>query len=217
MEATGLCGVVTRRLSLVFANSIYNPTWTSTISQSRPGFLPTCQHAPVLEINCCPHCIRSLSTSGCIPGCYSSYRIQHVSANRWITENIKLSEVILSSTSFGLNGSGCPPGSAFYLINRMSRQFFTYTLYPQFCSHQNDRHCHIQQVLRWSRSKRYHQRESQELPIDIRCQVRDPTLLLTCNTYHVTPAGFLKVFHLELPLSITWVLPWLGVDQTLSF
>jgi len=30
------------------------------------------------------------------------------------------------STSLGLNGSGCPPGSAFYLLNGMARRFILY-------------------------------------------------------------------------------------------
>jgi len=85
-------------------------------------------HVPILEISCCPHCHRSLSTTGRIPGCYSSSRIQHVGVNSEFIEILMLTEAIFPSTSFEINGSGCPPGSAHYVLSGISRFSLVYTL-----------------------------------------------------------------------------------------
>jgi len=61
--------------------------------------------------------------------------------------------------------------------------YFTYPHYPQFYSRQNGRHRHIQRLLRWSRPRDSHQPQSQELPIDIWSEVRDPPLLCLLVTH----------------------------------
>jgi len=92
-----------------------------------------------------------------------------------------------------------------------------YNHYPHSYSRENRRYCHIQPVFCRSRPKYYYQQQSQELPINVWSQVRDPTPALFRSTHFDTLAEFLKVSHSALPPSITWVLSQLVIDQRLNF
>ena len=122
------------------------PTRTCTFLS--PGSHCTCQHVPILEINCCPHCIRSLSTSGCIPGGYSSSRVQHVSTNRQFTENLTLRDYF---TQHEFWANRIRMSTRIHILPHQwygSSVFFAYAHYPKICSGQNCRHRHVQQVFR---------------------------------------------------------------------
>ena len=109
---------------------IYTPLQST--QSLRPGphsfVSSTCEHVRILEINYCPRRCLSLTTAGCVPGCHCPSRIQHVGFNGQFNENLTQTEDIIPSTSFGLNGSGCPPGSAFYLLNGMTPHYNLHTL-----------------------------------------------------------------------------------------
>jgi len=130
-----------------------------------------------------------------------------------------LSEFLfLFSTSLGLNGSGCPPGSAFYLLNGMTRRFIlsitttlsspaartavtvTYSKFyaetgPNFPISSNRKYC--------------------QLTFGVRYVIR---LLHMCCLVS-TPDHFAESPEVSLSalrLSITWVSPLFAIDWTLS-
>ena len=189
-------------------------TWTCTFLS--PGSHSTCQHVPILEINCCAHCILSLSTSGCIPGGYSSSRVQHVSTNRQFTENLTLKDYF---TQHEFWGNRIRMSTRIHILPHQwygSSVFFAYAHYLKICSGQKCRHRHVQQVFCWSWPRNFHHQQSQELRIDIRCQVSDPSLVFTRDAHLIIFAGSLKVSHSELRPSIMWVLLGFLSGQTLS-